>query len=132
MACSTQVEVFAAAARGSCDCCMLCAHNSLLHPPSVELRFNRLVVFVPRYPRLQACLARSPAALTRHPVARIAPHRQHMDGMRELSSGAGQPDDGGSCPSKPKYPFVVPPACMDGPCADKAKLAAVELLSSIL
>ena len=40
MACSTHVEVFAAAARGSCDFCMLCAHTSLLHPPSVELCFN--------------------------------------------------------------------------------------------
>ena len=40
MACSTHVEVFAAAARGSCDFCMRCAHTSLLHPPSVELCFN--------------------------------------------------------------------------------------------
>ena len=58
-----------------------------------------LVVFVPRNPRLQTCLARSPAAPTRHPVARIAPHIQHMDGMHELSSGVALPYVGGSCPS---------------------------------
>ena len=40
MACSTQGKVFAAALCGSCDCCMLCAHTSLLHPPSAELLFN--------------------------------------------------------------------------------------------
>ena len=51
-----------------------------------------LVVFVPRHPRPQTCLARSPAALTRDHVARIAPHRQYVDDMCELSSGVGQPD----------------------------------------
>ena len=63
-----------------------------------------LVVFVPRNPRLQTCLARSPAAPTRHPVARIAPHIQHMDGMHELSSGVAQSGVGGSCPSAGQQP----------------------------
>ena len=59
---------------------------------------NRRALFVPRHPRPQICLARSPAALTRHLVDRIAPYRQHMYGMSELRSGVALPDVGGSCP----------------------------------
>ena len=65
---------------------------------------NRRGLFVPRHPRPQTCLARSPSALIRHPVARIAPHRQHMDGMRELISGVAQSGVGGSCPSAGQQP----------------------------
>ena len=60
---------------------------------------NRRALFVPRHPRPQTCLARSPLALTHYPVARIAPQIQHMDGMYELSSDVALPDVGGSCPS---------------------------------
>ena len=60
---------------------------------------NRRALFVPRHPRHQTCLARSPSVLTRHPVARIAPQKQHIDGMHELSSGVALPYVGGSCPS---------------------------------